>query len=116
MVGTNSPFKLGFRNNVCALVRSQHPTNKCTANGVMCFHVDDMLGTRDDHFESKMKELDKLVGFGSMKRYKIRQREKTCQRRNHDLMKGYVRNLKKTGLTLRCAQQLNDNLSTRRKS
>ena len=32
-----------------------------------------MLGTGDDHFESKMKELDKLVGFGSMKRYKIRQ-------------------------------------------
>ena len=39
----------------------------------MCFHVDDMLGTGEDHFESKMKELDKLVGFGSMKRYKIRQ-------------------------------------------
>ena len=37
-------------------------------SGVICLHVDDMLGTGDDLFEFKLKELDKLVGFGSMKR------------------------------------------------
>ena len=39
-------------------------------SGVICLHVDDMLGTGDDLFESKCKELDKLVGFSSMKRQK----------------------------------------------
>ena len=40
-------------------------------SGVICLHVDDMLGTGDDLFELKLKELDKLVGFGSMKRQKF---------------------------------------------
>ena len=52
-------------------------------SGVICLHVDDMLGIGDDLFELKLKELDKLVGFGSMKRQKFdycgRQCEKTCQ-------------------------------------
>ena len=37
-------------------------------NGVICLHLDDMWGTGDELFESKQTELDKLVGFGSMKR------------------------------------------------
>ena len=37
---------------------------------MICLHVDDMLGTGDYLFESKLEELDKLVGFGSMKRQK----------------------------------------------
>ena len=37
-------------------------------NGVICLHLDDMWGTGDELFESKLAELDKLVGFGSMKR------------------------------------------------
>ena len=40
-------------------------------SGVICLQVDDMLGTGDDLFELKLKELDKLVGFGSMKRQKF---------------------------------------------
>ena len=40
--------------------------------GGICLLVDDMLGTGDDLFELKLKELDKLVGFGSMKTTEIR--------------------------------------------
>ena len=36
-------------------------------SSVICLHVDDMLGTGDELFESKLKEHDKLVGFGWMK-------------------------------------------------
>ena len=57
-------------------------------SGVMCLHVHAMLGTGDDLFESKLKELDKLVGFSLMKREKFdhcgRQYEKTYQWGNHD--------------------------------
>ena len=38
------------------------------SSGVICLHVDDMLGTGDGLFELKLKELDKLVGFGSRQR------------------------------------------------
>ena len=41
-------------------------------SGVTCLHVDVMLGTCNDLFELKLQELDKLVGFGSMKRQKNR--------------------------------------------
>ena len=40
-------------------------------NGVICLHVDDMLGTGDETCDAKMKELDQLVGFGPMKRQKL---------------------------------------------
>ena len=33
----------------------------------ICIHVDDMLGTGDELFESMLRELDKILGFGSMK-------------------------------------------------
>ena len=39
-------------------------------NGVNCLHVD-MQGTGSAVFESKMKELDRLVGFGLIKRHKV---------------------------------------------
>ena len=38
---------------------------------MICLHVDDMLGVGDDVFESKLKEFDKLVGFGSLNRRKF---------------------------------------------
>ena len=61
-------FRSGFGNNECVLDYSR------------CTHQQDMLGTGDELFESKLKELDKLVGFGSMKRQKfdhcVRQYEK----------------------------------------
>ena len=60
--------------------------------GVVCLHVDAMLGTSDELFASKLKKLDELVGFGSMKRQKVRSLRKavleTCQRRNHDFHEG----------------------------
>ena len=40
-------------------------------SGVICLHVDDMLGSGDDLFELLLKELEKLVGFGLMKRQKF---------------------------------------------
>ena len=60
--------------------------------GVICPHVDDMLGTRDDLFESRLKELDKLIGFGWMERKKVHSLRKavreTCQWRDLDFHKG----------------------------
>ena len=35
-------------------------------SGVICLHVDDMLGTGDELFESKLKQHDKFLGFGSI--------------------------------------------------
>ena len=37
-------------------------------SSVISLHVDDMLGTGDDLFELKLKDIDKLVVFGSVKR------------------------------------------------
>ena len=42
--------------------------------GVICFLVDDMLGTGDEKFELKMNELDQLAGFGWMKGQKFSRR------------------------------------------
>ena len=49
-------------------------------NSVICLHVDDMSGTGDDLSESKLKELDKLVGFGSMKRQKFDHCGRQCEK------------------------------------
>ena len=84
-------------------------------NGVICLHVDDMLATGDDRFELKRKELDKLVGFGSMKRQKFehcgRQYEKHASGEITISMKAKIRNLKKASLTLQRAKQLDDEFS-----
>ena len=74
-----------------------------------------MLGTGDELFESKMKELDELVGFGSMKRQKFdycgRQYEKHANGEITISMKAFIQNLKKACLTLERAKQLDDELS-----
>ena len=72
---------------------------------LFAFHVDDMLGTGDELFESKLKELDKLVGFGSMKRQKLdhcgRQYEKHADGEITISMKAYIqKKKKKADLTL----------------
>ena len=67
---------------------------------VICFHVDDMLGTGDEQFELKMNELDQLVGFGSMKGQKFvhsgRQYEKYGNDKITISMKSYIQNLTKS--------------------
>ena len=84
-------------------------------SGVICLHVDDMLETGDDLFESKLKELDKLVGFGSMQRQKFvhcgRQYEKHANGEMTISMKAYIQNLKKACLTRERMKQLDDELS-----
>ena len=82
---------------------------------VICLHVDDMLGTGDVVFESKLKELDKLVGFGSMKRQKFEHCGRLCEKHaSGDItisMKAYIQNLRKTSLTLERTEQVDDELS-----
>ena len=84
-------------------------------SGVICLHVDDMLGTGDDQFESKLKDLDKLVGPGSMKRQKFvhsgRLYEKHANGEITISMKPYIQNLKKACLTSKRMKQLDDELS-----
>ena len=63
--------KLGFGSSECCLGLFTLHSSAGVLNGVICLHVDDMLGTRDDSFELKLRELDKLVAFGSMKRQKF---------------------------------------------
>ena len=78
-------------------------------------HVDDMLGTGDGLFESFLKELDKLVGFGSMKRLKFDHCGRQCGKQAFGevtiSMKAYVGNLRKADLTLERTKQLDDQLS-----
>ena len=53
--------QIGFRKQrTCrGLVTLHSPAGGLS--GVICLHVDDMLGTGDELFESKLKELDKHV-------------------------------------------------------
>ena len=78
--------------------------------GVICLHVDDMLGTRDDLFQSRLKELDKLVGFGWMERQKFIHCGKLYEKHaNGEISistKACIQNLKKA-----CMKQLDDELS-----
>ena len=84
-------------------------------SGVVCLHVDDMLGTGDDLFESRLKELDKLIGFGSMQRQKFvhwgKQYEKHANRKITISRKAHLQNLKKACLTRERMKQLDDELS-----
>ena len=84
-------------------------------SGVICLHVDDMLGTGDDQFESNLKDIDKLVGPGSMKRQKFvhsgRQHEKHANGEITISMKPKIQNLKKACLTSERMKQLGDELS-----
>ena len=84
-------------------------------NGVICLHVDDMLGTGDDVFESKMEELGKVDGFGSVKRQKFdhcgRQCEKHAAGEITLSMKAYTQNLKMASLTRDRTKHFDDELS-----
>ena len=57
-------------------------------SSAICLHVDDTVGSGDATFDVKMKELDEVVGFGSINRQKVRSlREAVRERRqlcNHD--------------------------------
>ena len=81
----------------------------------MCLHVDDMLGNGDAVFESKLKELDKLVGFGTTKRQKFdhcgRQYEKHADGEITPSLKAHIQNLRKASLTLQRTKKLDDQLS-----
>ena len=83
--------------------------------GVICLHVDDMLGTRDDLFESRLKELDKLIGFGWMERQKFihcgRQYEKHANGEISISMKTCIQNLQKACPTREHMKQPDDELS-----
>ena len=63
--------QIGFRKQRMCLGLFMLHSPEGVLSGVICLHVDDMLGSGDELFESKLKELDKLVGFGSMKRQKF---------------------------------------------
>ena len=84
-------------------------------SGVICHHVDGMLGTGDDLFGLKLKELDKLVGFGSMKRQKFGQCGKHYEKHPNGKitisMKAYIQNLEKICLARERMRQLDDELS-----
>ena len=75
--------------------------------GVICLHVDDMLGTGDELFESKLKELDNLVEFGSMKRQQFDHCERQYEKH---AMKACIQNLRKADLTLERTKQLHNHL------
>ena len=82
---------------------------------LICLHVDDTLGTGDDLFKSKLKELDKLVGFGLMKRQKFDHRgrhyEKLAKGEITISTKAYIQNLKKASLAHERTKQQDDELS-----
>ena len=99
MVGDRSPkcsFRSGLEHKECASVFLTLHYSAGVLGGVICLHLDDMLGSGDDLFELKMKELDKLVGFGSMKRQKFdhcgRQYEKHPNGEITISMKAYIQN------------------------
>ena len=80
----------------------------------MCLHFDDMLGTGDDRFELKLGELDKLVGFGSIKRRKFEhcgsQYEKHADGEITISTNAHIQNLKKASQTLQRTKKLHDEL------
>ena len=112
---SNVLVQIGFwKQRVCLGLFTLH-SPAGTSSGVICLNVDDMLGACDELFESKLKELDKLVGFGSMKRQKFvhcgRQYEKHANGEITISMKAYIQNLRKADLTLERTKQLDDELS-----
>ena len=82
-------------------------------SGVICLHVDEMLEIGDDVFESEMKELDEVVGFGSVQRPKFDQcrseHEKQASVEITISMKAYIQNMKKASMTLDRADPLDRN-------
>ena len=116
--GRRSPkcsFKSGFKKQRTCLGLFTLHSSAGVLSGVICLHVDDMLGTGDDLFELKLNELDKLVGFGSMKRQKFdhcgRQNEKHHNGEIKISMNAYILNLEKVCLSRERMKQLDDELS-----
>ena len=107
--------QIGFRKQRMCLGLFTLHSQAAALSGAICLHVDDMLGTGDDVFESKLKELDKLVGFSSMKRQEFvhcgRQYEKHGNTEITIFMKAYIQNLRRADLTLEHTKQLDDELS-----
>ena len=107
-------FRLYDENSECGSDYSHCIHQVGALSGVVCFHVDDMLGTSNELFESKLKELDKLIGFGSMKRQKFdhcgRQYEKHANVEITISMKAKIQNLRKASLTLERTKQLDHEL------
>ena len=92
--GRNSPkilVQIGFKKQRMCLGLFTLHSPAGVLGGVICLHVDDMLGTGDDLFESRLKELEKFIGFGSMQRQKFvlcgKAVRGTCQWGNHDFHK-----------------------------
>ena len=119
--GRKSPtysFKSCFGSSECVFDKLHSPAGMLS--GVTRLHVDDMLGTGDELFEPKLKELDKLVGFGSMQRQKFdkcrRQYEKHAHAEITISMKAYIQILRKASLTLERTKQLDDDLTATEKS
>ena len=99
---------------MCLGLRTVH-SSAGVLSGVSCLHVDDMLGTGDDLFELKLKELDKLVGFGSMKRQIFDHCGRQCEKnipieKIKISMKAYVQNLEKVWLARERMKRLDDEL------
>ena len=42
-----------------------------TLRGIVGLHVDDILAAGDEYFEAKLEEVNKAVGFGSVKKNKF---------------------------------------------
>ena len=108
--------QVGFRKQRLRLGLVTLHSSAGVLSGVICLHVDDVLGTGDDLFEVKLKELDKLVGFGSMKRQTFdhcgRQCEKHPNGENTIAMEAYTRHLEKVCRTRERMKQLDDELSS----
>ena len=104
------PFKSGLSG--CVLVCLRYTRLLVYLSAVICLHVDDMLGTGTYLFESKLKELDKLHGFGSMKRQKFvhcgRQYEKHASGKITISIEAFIQNLNKACLTRERMKQLDD--------
>ena len=99
------PVQVGFRKQ-----RTRFGLSRCILLHVMiCWELAMIL------FELKLKELDKFVGFGSMKRRKFdqcgRQYEKHPNGEITISMKAYIQNLEKVCVTRERMKQLDDELS-----
>ena len=58
---SNVLVQIGFRKQRMCLGLFTLHSPAGMLRGVICFHVDEILGTGDELFESKLKELHKLV-------------------------------------------------------
>ena len=79
--------QIGFRKQRMCLGLFQLHSAAGVLSGVICLYVDDMLGTGDELFESKLEELGKFVHCGW-------QDEKHANEEITISMKAYIQNLR----------------------